>query len=193
MCNTNIIYYIVHKNIQFGLNKIHVSWYYHVKGSVEYQCNSFCSRYLTRHEQCPIKCTGKTTKVVYRELWDISFSKVVATYGHACGSFNLFMATTGDVWIIPYFRIWHYVLHVEHVSCVITNCGQHQWVIPSHLSITLLALLEENITRKLSSLSLDFCHSRLLSLYYFPSLSFLLTFFRLVCNCSLRLYISPGN
>ena len=36
------------------------------------------------------------------------------------------MATTGDVWIIPSFRIWDYVLHVEHVSCVITNCGQHQ-------------------------------------------------------------------
>ena len=27
------------------------------------------------------------------------------------------MATTGDVWIIPYFRIWGYVLHVEHFMC----------------------------------------------------------------------------
>ena len=34
----------------------------------------------------------------------------------------IFMATTGDVWIIPTFRIWDYVLHVEHISCVITNC-----------------------------------------------------------------------
>ena len=66
------------------------------------------------------------------------------------GSFNLFLATTGDVWIIPSFRIWDYVMHVEHVSCVITNCGQHQWVIPS-----LWALLEENTSRKLLSLSLD--------------------------------------
>ena len=31
-----------------------------------------------------------------------------------------------DVWIIPSCRIWDYALHVEHVSCVITNCGQHQ-------------------------------------------------------------------
>ena len=65
------------------------------------------------------------------------FSKVVATFNHVGGSFNLFLATTGDVWIIPSFRIWDWVLHIEHVSCVITNCGQHQWVIPSPLSITL--------------------------------------------------------
>ena len=50
---------------------------------------------------------------------------------------DLFMATTGDVWIIPSFSIWDYVPHVEHVSCVITNCGQHQYVIPSPLSIAL--------------------------------------------------------
>ena len=31
------------------------------------------------------------------------FSKVVATFNHVGGSFNLFMATTGDVWIIPSF------------------------------------------------------------------------------------------
>ena len=29
------------------------------------------------------------------------------------------------------FWIWDYVLHVEHISCVIMNCGQHQWTIPS--------------------------------------------------------------
>ena len=28
------------------------------------------------------------------------------------------MDTTGDVWIIPFFPIWGYVLHFEHVSCV---------------------------------------------------------------------------
>ena len=83
------------------------------------------------------------------------FSKVVATFSRVDGSFNLFLATTGDVWIIPSFRIWYYGLHAEHVSCVITNCGQHQWVIPSPLSISLWALLEENTTRKLLSLSLD--------------------------------------
>ena len=72
------------------------------------------------------------------------------------------MATTGDFWIIPSFRIWGYVLHAEHISCVITNCGQHQWAIPSLFSIALYALLEENITRKLLSLSLDFLFKTLL-------------------------------
>ena len=45
--------------------------------------------------------------------------------------------TSRDVWIIPSFPIWGYVVHVEHVSCVITNCGQHKWVIPSPFSIAL--------------------------------------------------------
>ena len=90
------------------------------------------------------------------------FSKVVATFNHVGGSFNLFMATTGDVWINPPFWIWDYVLHVGHVSCVITNCGQHQWVIPSPLSIALKAFLEENPTRKLLSLSSDLFFKSLL-------------------------------
>ena len=51
---------------------------------------------------------------------------VVATFNHVGRSLNLFMAITRDVYIIPSFRIWDYVLHVEHVSCVIANCGQHQ-------------------------------------------------------------------
>ena len=104
------------------------------------------------------------------------FSKVVPTFNHVGGSFNLFMATTGDVWIIPSFRIWDYVLHFEHVSCVITNGGQHQWVIPSPFSTALKALLEENITRKLLSLSLDLFFKILLFhvtfLIFFLSLSF---------------------
>ena len=66
-----------------------------------------------------------------------SISWVVVTFNHVGGSFNLFLAITGDVWLIPSFRIWDYVLHVEYVPCVITNCGQHQWVIPSPLSIAL--------------------------------------------------------
>ena len=70
------------------------------------------------------------------------------------GRFIYLWPPPGLFWIIPYFRIWDYVLHVEHVSCVITNCGQHPWVIPSPLSIALKALLEENTTRKLRSISL---------------------------------------
>ena len=62
--------------------------------------------------------------------------------------------TTSDVWIIPSFRIWGYVLHVEHVSCVITN-----WPISvshtfSSLNIS-LGLTGGNIIMKLLSLSLD--------------------------------------
>ena len=45
-----------------------------------------------------------------------SFSKVVATFIHV----NLFMATTGDVWIIPSFQIWGYALYVDYISCVIS-------------------------------------------------------------------------
>ena len=66
-----------------------------------------------------------------------SISWVVATFKHVGGSFNLSMAATGDVWIIPSFRIWDYVLLVGHISCVITNCGQLQWAIPSLFSIAL--------------------------------------------------------
>ena len=77
------------------------------------------------------------------------FSKVVGTLGHVHGSFNRFMATTGDFWIIPSFQIWGYVLHVEHVSCVITNCCQHQWVIPSPLN-SYLGLTEEIYYEKIT-------------------------------------------
>ena len=52
----------------------------------------------------------------------------------------------------PIFRIWGYVLHVEHISCVITKYGQQERVIPSHFPI---ALPEVNTTRKLLSQSFD--------------------------------------
>ena len=34
-----------------------------------------------------------------------------------CTKLDLFLATTGVVWIIPSFWIWDYVLQVEHISC----------------------------------------------------------------------------
>ena len=43
------------------------------------------------------------------------------------------------------------MLYVEHISCVITNCGQYLWVITSPLSRAPYDLLEENTTRKLLS------------------------------------------
>ena len=56
----------------------------------------------------------------------VDFSKVVTTFNYVSGFFNIFMATTGDVWITPSFRIWGYVLHVEqHVSSrIVANISE---------------------------------------------------------------------
>ena len=110
------------------------------------------------------------------------FSKVLATFNHVVGSVNLFMATTGDIWIIPSLRILDYILHVTHITCVITNFDQHQWAIHSPFSIALYALLEENTARKLLSLYLDLV---------FQTLPFNVTFIILFCiaivyHCFLR-------
>ena len=54
-------------------------------------------------------------------------SKVVLTFNYLARSFNLFnYHYAGCANNHIYFRIWGYVLHVEHVSCAITNCGKHQ-------------------------------------------------------------------
>ena len=45
-----------------------------------------------------------------------------------------FMATTGDIWIILSFQIFGNVLHVEHISCVNTNC--HLFSLNSFLCLT---------------------------------------------------------
>ena len=97
-----------------------------------------------------------------------------------CAGPSIFMATTGDVRIIPAFRIWGCVLHLEHISCVITNWSQNKWAIHSLFSVALKALLEEDITRKLLSLSLYSCLS-LFSHYFLP-----------VCYCSMWLNFSRG-
>ena len=79
-------------------------------------------------------------KIIFASVWAFpvgGFSMVVTIFNHVCGSFNRFMATTGDVRIIPAFRIWGRVLHFEHISCVITNCSQHKWAIPSLFSVAL--------------------------------------------------------
>ena len=103
--------------------------------------------------------------------------------------------TTRDVWMIPSFRIWNYVLHVEHISCVIMNCGQHQWAVPC-ISIALYALLEENNTWKLLFLYADLFFKILLFHVAFLILLriviFFLTFFWLGCYCSMWLCFSPG-
>ena len=37
-------------------------------------------------------------------------------------------STTNYVWIITSLHVLDYLLSMEHISCVIANCGQHQWV-----------------------------------------------------------------
>ena len=88
-----------------------------------------------------------------------------------------FIATTGDVWIIPSFRIWSYVLHVEHISCVITNCGQHPF---SSLN-NYLCLTGGKYCQKLLSLSWDLFFKILLFLVAFLY-SFLLLYFSLLSS-----------
>ena len=46
------------------------------------------------------------------------------------------MYPQNNVWIIPSFLIWGYVLHVEHISCLITNCGHPFSSLNSSLGLT---------------------------------------------------------
>ena len=144
--------------------------------SIEYiSCNQFCALY---------------------NVWVgvRAFSKVVVTFSHVGGSFNLSIATARWVWIIP-FWLWDNMLYVQHISWVITNCGQHQWTILSLFSITLEALLEKNITRKMLRLSPDlFFKILLFQVAFLISLSiavFSSYFFWLVCYSSMGPSLFP--
>ena len=83
------------------------------------------------------------------------FSKMVATFNHVGGSFNLFMATTGDVWIIPSFRIWDY-------ACLLSMFHVLSWIVANISESSLLLSVG-----KLLSLSIDL---------FFEILLFQLTF-----------------
>ena len=66
-------------------------------------------------------------------------------------------------------------MHVENISCVITNSGQHQGVMPSLFLIVLWALLKEK-SLEILNLSSNYCFSMLLSSYlYYPYDFFLLS------------------
>ena len=118
----------------------------------------------------------------------------VATFNHIGKSFNLFVATTRGVWIIPSFQIGGSVLYIEHISCLIMACGLHQPVISCHFSITFEALLEENVMRKLLSPSLDLFFKMFLFQVTFPvffSIAIVFSYvFRLVCCCNMWLCFS---
>ena len=120
------------------------------------------------------------------------FSKVVATFNHVGESSFIFLWPPRSH--LFEFGFMCCMLSTFHVSSrIVANISG-----PSLLfSITLEALLEENITRKLLTLSLDLFFKMLLFQVTFRILflllSFLLTFFWLVSYCSMWLHFSPGN
>ena len=79
------------------------------------------------------------------------FSKVVATFNHVGGSFNLFLATTGDVWIIPSFRIciMGCMLSMFHVSSRIVDNISESSLLLSQFSAANLALAGFPLTNAL--------------------------------------------
>ena len=82
------------------------------------------------------------------------------------GSFIFSSASSRDACVIPFLN-WGYVLHVEHISCVIANCGQHQWAIPSTLNGS-FALAGGNYYKRIIISIFDIffkCSIGLLSLY----------------------------
>ena len=88
------------------------------------------------------------------EGWGVYFS-VMTTYNHVGRSFSILglSVTRRDVWIIPYFRILDYVLHVEHVLSVIRIMANS---IESSLFISRIFCLDgRKHCQKTLSMSLD--------------------------------------
>ena len=87
-------------------------------------------------------------------------SKQAATFNHVGGSFNLFMATTGDDWIIPSFRNWGYMLHVEHM-CWLETVGHFDQVLMCQLCYAGLGISPHYARRYLcrkQSQAIDSCN-----------------------------------
>ena len=131
---------------------------------------------------------------VFISGWGLgSFSKMVITFNHVGGSFNLFMCQHQGC---PIFLIWSYVLHILHISCVIKNCGQHQQVSFSSLNNSLdLAEGKHNQKIPIPIFRLvlqNFPPAGCFPYIFFLLLSFLLNFFWLVCCSSMGLYFSQG-
>ena len=123
------------------------------------------------------------------------FCKVVSTFNLVGRSFNLFMATTGDVWIIPSFQIWDYVLHVELISSIITDISESSLLSKYVFRLCWRKTLPENYYPYLKTCFSKFCYSMLLSLYFYQHLFSLLSsgwFGMAVCgytvSCSLNVW-----
>ena len=80
------------------------------------------------------------------------FVIVVVTFSHVGGSFYLLNYHHREYLIIQSIQIVGCVLHVNNVSCAITNCGQRLQFSSTNSS---LSLAEKNIIKKWLFLSLD--------------------------------------
>ena len=124
-----------------------------------------------------------TIPVLHGQAWVgvVGFSKVVAAFNHVGGSFNLFMATTGEIWIIQSFWIGYYVLRVENVSSpIVANISESSFLLsPYILRLCWRKTLPENYYPYLLTCSSFFFYSRLLS-WCLVSLFFSFTLFWLV-------------
>ena len=87
-----------------------------------------------------IRNLGTNFSEILSEIYTFSFKKIHLKFSSRkwspfCLGLNALIylcATTGDFWIFPWFQIW--MLHYGHISRVITNCDQRQWVLLSLFS-----------------------------------------------------------
>ena len=79
-----------------------------------------------------------------------------------------------STWIIPSFVIWGYVLGAWHISCVITNKSQHEWVIPFFPNSSLGLAYKKIALPIFRRFHKKCCSSKLISLYCIISPYFLL-------------------
>ena len=104
------------------------------------------------------------------------------------GLLTFLCATNSGVWTIPSFRIW-VVLHDEHISCVITNCGQQLCILFSQLFFRLCwwkTLLE-------NAVPIFGVIVQIVGFLVFCTMIQFLIFLWLSCYCSMWLYFNPGN
>ena len=97
-------------------------------------CLSMHWRFL--HQRCAQRfCKGlpsqKSFHIPFLILchWLGSISYLMAAFNHVVGTYCV-PPSGMFVWTNTTFRIWGYTMRMEHIACVITNSGEHKWVIP---------------------------------------------------------------
>ena len=86
-----------------------------------------CTKLETAKERCPIVFQGHPSN--FKVTW-YKTSPILTQIGRFRTIGQSQLSIPSDLPCL----IWGYELHVEHISCVITNCGQHQWAILSLIS-----------------------------------------------------------